>query len=86
MKVFQEPDEPKQPGQVAWEAFVAALSITAYAWRDVMPDNRAAWAAVEHAIRSDERARISGLMFSGSFRDPDDFQAILRSTLPAAKP
>ena len=48
----------KEPGQMAYEAWVKAYGGTSIPWDKLGDDERAEWAAVEFAIREDERAKI----------------------------
>lgn len=46
----------KEPGQAAYEARPIE---TAWLWRDLLPPSREYWAAVEAAVRADERERCA---------------------------
>ena len=49
----------KEPGQLAWEAHEAHREWEDQTpWRILHPQNQAEWAAVESAIRADERAKV----------------------------
>ena len=48
----------KEPGELAFDAWRAAYAKIGIPWRMLGDDERAEWAAVESAIRADERAKI----------------------------
>ena len=48
----------KEPGELAFDAWRAAYAKIGIPWRMLGDDERAEWAAVESAIRADERAKM----------------------------
>ena len=48
----------KEPGQMAYEAWVKAYGGTSIPWDKLGDDERDEWAAVESAIRADEAAKV----------------------------
>jgi hypothetical protein len=48
----------KEPGELAYEAWVKAYGGTTIPWDKLGDDERDEWAAVESAIRADEAAKV----------------------------
>jgi hypothetical protein len=48
----------KEPGELAYEAWVKAYGGTSIPWEKLGDDERDEWAAVESTIRADEAAKV----------------------------
>jgi hypothetical protein len=59
----------KEPGQIAYEAGLAHYRISS-TWGELPRDKRAEFAAVEAAVRADERERLAQFVSDYDLDDP----------------